>query len=146
MKKIVFSLSQRNGNLVSFSMESLPEGITQDKFSGTYVFPAMLRLVKGSSKLFDKNLPVYLNFTAEVTEGEFINKAVANLRLKSKSVYAIRQAVLVFNEAIAGLVVPAVETSIYAIQDMKANKGREYRAYTSAMLRPSVPLANALSN
>jgi len=146
MKKIIFSLSQRNGNIVSFEFETIKEGLTQDQFSGTYLFPAMLRLVKGSSKLFDRELPVNLSFAAELSDGESVSKTVAHLKLKTSSVHAVRRAVLVFNEAIAGLIIPATETSIYTIADMKGGKGAEYREYSKTLLRPSVLLEKALTN
>lgn len=146
MKKVMFSLSQKNGNIVKFEFETLPEGITQDKFSGTYLFPAMLRLTKGASKLFDRKLPVFLSFSAELANDEFINRTVAQITLKSSSVNAVRKAVLVFNEAIAGLIIPAVPTSIYSIADMKGDKGVGLRNLSASLLRPSVSLSAALAN
>lgn len=151
MKQIIFSLSQTNGNRVTFEMSSkngqpvIPANMMQDQFSGSYLFPAMLRLVKGASKLFDRNLPVFLSFAATFEDGNSTSKTLANIRLKSSSVHAVRKAVLVFNEAIAGMVtVPG--TSIYSIADMKGGKGAEYRNYAQALLRPSVSLTKALAS
>lgn len=141
----MFSLSQRNGNLVKFEFETLPEGITQDAFSGTYLFPAMLRLTKGASKLFDRTLPVNLSFAAEISEGDTVNRTIASITLKSSSVNAVRKACLVFNEAIAGLIVPAVPTSIYSIADMRGDKGAALRNLSATLLRPSVSLSAALA-
>jgi len=147
MKKIIFSLSQTNGNRVSFEFETIKDGLTQDEFAGTYLFPAMMRLVKGSHKMFDKALPVFLSFAAEVNDGDTINKVLANIRLKSSAPTAVRKAVLTFNETIAGLIVPAVPTSIYAIADMgkdAKDRGAAFRQYSKALLRPSVSLEAAL--
>lgn len=142
MKKVMFQLTQRNGNVVSFMFESLPEGITQDQFAGTYLFPSLLRLVKGASKMFDKDLPVYLSFSAETID----TKVLANLKIKSASVMAVRRAVLTFNEAIAALAGPTATISAYDLIGMKGNRGGEYRDYAARLLRPSVSLEKALTN
>lgn len=146
MKKVTFSLAQTNGNVVSFELKDIANDLTQDKFAGTYMFPAMLRLVKGSAKLFDKALPVSLSFMAQFDNDETSTKVVAAITIKSKSVHEVRKAVLCFNEAIAGLVVSDQPTSIYSLLDMKGDKGGEFRRYASRMLRPSIPLNAAISN
>jgi hypothetical protein len=146
MKQVTFTLSQSNGNRVSIEIKDITKGITQDAFAGTYLFPAMLRLVKGASKLFDKSLPVTLSFAAEQTDGEKSAKVLADIKIKSKSVHAVRGAVLVFNEAIAALVTPTRTLSVYDLIDMKGNKGGEFRTYAKAQLRPSVSLEGAINN
>lgn len=141
--KVSFQLRQANGNHVSFELNTVSD-LMQDQFAGTYLFPALLRIVKGSSKMFDRTLPVTLAFAATHANGETSAKVLANVTIKSASVMAVRRAVLVFNETLAGLVVPATRTSIYTLQDMKAGKGAAFRAYAGNMLRPSVSLSAAL--
>lgn len=146
MKQVTFTLSQSNGTRVNLGIKSLETGITQDDFSGTYVFPALMTLVKGSSNLFDKSLPVALSFEAEIIEGEIVAKMLAKVVIKSKSAHAIRRAVMVFNEAIAALVAPTSRVSIYDLVDMKADKGGQFRRYAKSLLRPSVSLEKAIAN
>lgn len=153
MKKVLFQLTQRNGNKVAFEFNALPYGITQDQFAGTYLFPALLRLMKGASMMFDRKLPVHLTFSAEGVEA----KVLASLTIPSRSLPNVRKAVLVFNEAIAALVAP---TSIMSAYDLPKDspifegkgKDRKYvgrndwmTRYAHGMLRPSVPLSVALA-
>lgn len=146
MKSVLFSLSQTNGNNVSFEMQANEAlaAMSQDVFAGTYLFPATLRLICGAAKLFNKALPVHLSFSATYANGDTSNKVVAKLRIKSKSVSNVRRTVMLFNEALAALVAPEVHTSVYDIASMKAGKTREFQAYAGKMLRPSVKLSQAL--
>lgn len=141
--KVTFELRQSNGNHITFECAT-EEGLTQDKFAGTYLFPKLLHIVKGSHKLFDRTLPVSLSFFASSTDGNRSAKVIANVTIKSASVMAVRRAVLTFNETLAMMVDPIQRVSIYALADMKARKGGEYRDYARTFLRPSVPMAKAL--
>lgn len=140
MKQVTFIIAQSNGNKVELRIKSLPEGMTQDQFAGTYLFPALMRLIKGAGMVFDNELPVTLYFEAEGVDIQLI----ASVNIASKSVHAIRTAVLMFNEAIAGLVAPDKVLTIYQLKDMKGERGGEFRRYAQGLLRPSVPLALAL--
>lgn len=144
MKQATFQLSQRNGNNVTFEVKDVNKSITQDDFAGTYIFPALLRLVAGSSQMFDKSLPVHLTFSASFDNGEVSAKVLGSVKIKSKSAHAVRQAVLVFNEAIAALAAPTSIVSAYALLDMKGDKGGQFRTYAKGLLRPSVSLNKAL--
>lgn len=146
MKSVIFQLRQSNGNNVRFSFKSIPDGINQDIFVGTYLFPALIRLVKGASGMFDRALPIQMSFAAENDDDTTVSKIVGNVTLKTSSVHAVRRAVLSLNEMLAAMVPPTKAISAYVLVDMKGDKGREYRVYANSLLRPSVPLIAALSN
>lgn len=153
MKKVLFQLTQRNGNKVAFEFNALPDGIMQDQFAGTYLFPALLRLMRGASQMFDKSLQVHLTFSAEGVDA----KVLASLIIKSRSHANVRKAILCFNEAIASLVAPTSLISAYDLpkdSPIFEGKGKDRKyvghadrmtRYANGILRPSVPLSIALA-
>jgi hypothetical protein len=143
-KKVRFSLRQSNGNNVSFELSDLST-YNNDTFAGTVLFPALLRLCKGASKLFDRKLPISLSFAFEQEEGTYKAKVIADITMVNSAYTQVRKACLVFNEAIAGLVIPDEQVSIYAIDAMRKDKGAALRAFSLAAIRPSVKLDKALA-
>lgn len=139
--QVKFFLAQDSTNRFELNLKSLPDGITQDQFTGGYLFPAMLHLIRGASYVFDATLPVGFYFEVENADIQM----VAQVQVKSKSVHAIRKACLALNEALAYLSMSSTGKTIYELIDMKANRGAEFRTYAKGLLRPSVSLASALS-
>lgn len=134
-------MAQDATNKVELHIKELPTELTQDKFAGAYLFPALLRLLKGSGYVFDKELPISLYFESE----EYSLSLITSAHIKSRSASAIRKVCLIFCEALAALAMPTTGKTIYQLVDMKGERGREFRDYARGLMRPSVSLDKALA-